>query len=341
MNGYGTRITAFRRQYGGRLLILGHHYQRPEVLRHADVLGDSLTLAREAARAQAERIVCCGVRCMAETAALLAHSGQSVFMPELAAGCPMAEMVDRGGFEQAWRLLTEQVPDWVPIVHINSSVALKAFCGHHGGCTCTAGNATQMLGRGLAEGRRILFAPDSHLALNSARDLGLACESVVCYRGLLPEGGLGTVDLNPVRLVFWDGFCHAHRVFRPEQVAAVRVRYPGAKVIVHADAASDVVLAADAHASSAGIVQFVEKLSDGSSVAVGAETSLVRRLASQHVGRVRVMPLAESTCPDMQLTTEASLCRLLEYWPESGSIRLPDGVVADARASLHRMLAAG
>lgn len=340
MSGYCSRIAAVRRQSGGRLLILGHLYQRPEVLRHVDVLGDSLALAREAARARAERIVCCGVRCLADTAALLAHAGQSVFIPEPSASCPMADMADRRGLERAWRLLTEQAPDWMPIIHVNSSVEAKAFCGQHGGCACTSENAARMFERSLAEGRRILFAPDAHLAANSLHDLGLSDRSVACYRAQLPDGGLGTVDLSQVRVVFWDGFCHAHRVFRPEHVVALRARHPGIQVIVHADSADDVVRTADAHGSSAGIVRFVEGAPDGSMIGVGADTTLVQRLAAQQEGRVRIVPLAECSCPDMHLTTEASLCRLLEYWPASDCIRLPDGLVADARACLHRMLVA-
>ena len=205
----GARIEALRAEAGEELVILGHHYQRSAVLRHADAIGDSLGLARQAAeRRQARRIVFCGVKFMAESADVLSGPNQTVYMPEVLAGCPMANMADAAQAEAAMARLSAEVPDaWTPVVYVNSTAAVKAFCGRHGGSACTSSNAARVFEWALSKsGRRILFLPDEHLGVNTAHDLGIAEQAVAVYDPALPDGGLDAQTVRAARVVVWKGF---------------------------------------------------------------------------------------------------------------------------------------
>jgi quinolinate synthase len=332
------RVESLRRTWGLRLLILGHHYQSPAVLRHADVTGDSLELSRKAAGSRAERIVFCGVRFMAETAVILARPEQSVYMPETTAGCPMADMADAESAVAALERLARAGGDWVPVVYVNSSAEVKAFCGRQGGSACTSSNAGRVLSHFLDRGRRVLFLPDRHLAENTAHDLGLPAEAVALYDPAAPDGGLDDAAVGRARLVCWKGHCHVHTFFTPEMVARVRRERPEARIVVHPEAPAEVVRAADAHGSTSQIIRYVEAQPAGSTVVVGTESRLVQRLADVHRGRVTVLALALSTCPNMAKTNVPGLLHLLEAWSEAQRIRVDGTVAGEARQALQRML---
>ncbi len=339
MNDIAQAIETLRRKWGPRVLILGHHYQRPEVLRHADFRGDSLELARKAAASQAERILFCGVRFMAESADILTAPSQAVHLAEATAGCPMADMADTAAAERAWARLQRVCSDWTPVVYVNSTADVKAFCGRHGGSACTSGNCDRVLGHYLRQGRRILFLPDEHLATNTAHDLGLPDDAVRVYDPAQPDGGCTDAQSAGARLVVWKGFCHVHTNFTLQQVRAVREKLPQARIIVHPEAPRAVVRAADAHGSTAQIIRYVEEAPDGATIVVGTERHLVLRLAEEHKDRVQVLALLSSSCPNMARTTAAALLDTLDRWPASTRVHVPEDVAADARVCLERMLA--
>ena len=334
------RIQAVRDEWGPRLCILGHHYQRPDVLRHADFKGDSLELARRAGeRRDAERIVFCGVLFMAESADILTAPDQAVYMPETTAGCPMADMADDVQAETGWDRLQRVSDDWVPVVYVNSSAEVKAFCGRHGGSACTSSNAARVISHYLEQGLRIFFLPDEHLATNTATDLGLPDEAVQVLDPRAEDGGLDDAALSSARIVAWKGYCHVHTNFTLEQVQRVREAMPEARIIVHPEAPKAVIRAVDAHGSTSQIIEYVNAAPAGSTIVVGTEYKLVARLADECQARVRVLALTPSTCPNMAKTTEQNLCDLLEQWPPHHRIRVPADVSADARLCLERMLA--
>ncbi len=332
-------IEALRRELGGEVLILGHHYQRPEVLRHADFKGDSLELARKAAASGAERILFCGVRFMAESADILSSSSQAVYLSEASAGCPMAEMADVRSAERAWDRLRRLHGKWAPVVYVNSTAEVKAFCGRRGGSACTSSNCARVMSHFLDQGQRIFFLPDEHLAANTAHDLGIADEDVVRYDPAMEDGGLSDEVASKARVVVWKGYCHVHTNFTTQQVRAVRESLPEAKIIVHPESPKAVVRAADAHGSTAQIIRYVEHCADGSTVVVGTERQLVMRLAEEQKGRVRVLALLSSSCPNMARTTESAVLEVLRDWPVSTRVSVPEDVAMDARVCLERMLA--
>ena len=340
MNNVSDEIERIRRQWGRRLLILGHHYQRESVLRHVDVIGDSLELSRKAAEhPEAERIVFCGVKFMAESADILTGPGQTVFMPDTRAGCPMSDMADGASALAAWEFLASQGGGWLPVVYVNSSAQIKALCGRWGGCTCTSSNAPKALKWVFAQGRKVFFLPDEHLATNTAHDLGLADNQVAVYDWRLPNGGLKKADLDAAQVIAWKGYCIVHVAFSVAQVREVREKIPGAKIIVHPETPKEVVRLADAHGSTAQIVKYVEDAPDGSVIVVGTEANLVERLAKQQTGRVTVKVLRPSVCANMAKTNEQNLLDVLQNWPKLCEVHVPQDVATDARIALQRMLA--
>lgn len=335
-----SRIEAHRRRWGDRMVILGHHYQRSDVLQHADFRGDSLELARRAAgQSQAARIVFCGVRFMAETADVLTTPEQAVFMPETTALCPMAEMASEAQLDAAWVRLQSHGGKWAPVVYVNSTASVKAFCGRHGGSACTSGNARRVLSHYLSGGYRILFAPDEHLAVNTLHDLGLPDSAAAVYDPRLPGGGLADADLADVRLVAWKGFCHVHTAFTIDQVERVRAAHPDARIIVHPETPRAVVRAVDAHGSTAEIIRMVKEAPDGATLVIGTEIHLVQRLAEEQAGRLKIFALNPSSCPNMAKTHPSALADLLEAWPAHHRVQVDPALAAEARLALERMLA--
>ena len=266
--------------------MLGHHYQRDEVIQFADVTGDSFKLAREAAaRPEAEFIVFCGVHFMAESADILTAPEQKVILPDLAAGCSMADMARLAQVEDCWDVLTDAgVADrTIPVTYMNSSADIKAFCGRHGGVVCTSSNAKAVLDWAYRRGDKVLFLPDQHLGRNTAvLQLGMGLDDCVLYDPHRPDGGLTADQLRDARMVLWKGHCSVHGRFSPQAVDDVRARMPGVQVLVHPECQHEVVLKADLVGSTEFIIGAVAKAPAGSKWAIGTELNLVRRLANAH-----------------------------------------------------------
>jgi quinolinate synthase len=271
---------------GDRVFILGHHYQRDEVIQFADVTGDSFKLARDAAgRPDAEFIVFCGVHFMAESADILTSPTQKVILPDLAAGCSMADMARLSQVEDAWDVLADAgVADLtVPVTYMNSSADIKAFCGKHGGVVCTSSNAKTVLEWAFERGEKVLFFPDQHLGRNTAvLQLGISLDDCVVYDPHKLGGGLTLDQLRAAKMILWKGHCSVHGRFTPEAVDDVRARVPGVQVLVHPECQHEVVLKADLVGSTEFIIKTIEKAPAGSSWAIGTELNLVKRLANAH-----------------------------------------------------------
>jgi quinolinate synthase len=298
-----ARIQAAKDELGSKLLILGHHYQRDEVIEWADLRGDSFKLARFAAdNHQATDIVFCGVHFMAESADVLTGPHQRVILPDLNAGCSMADMADIDQVEECWEALASvtDISKVVPVTYMNSSAALKAFVGEHGGAVCTSSNARAILEWALAKGDpgeiKVLFFPDQHLGRNTAYDMGYAEDSMRVWNPRFELGGLEERDLKEASFLLWKGHCSVHQRFRPEHVAAFRAEYPNGEVIVHPECAHDLVEVADRVGSTERILAWVEAAEPGSVIGVGTEIHMVQRMAAEHP-ELTIVSLDPLICP--------------------------------------------
>jgi len=322
------------------VVVLAHHYMPDDVVALADIVGDSLALARAAREQEAETIVFCGVRFMGETAAALCRPDQRVLMPVPEAGCFLADCADIDQIEAAWAALGEvvNVSQVVPVTYVNSSIALKAFCGKHGGIVCTSSNATTALGWTLERGERAFFFPDRHLATNTALSLGIDAESIHTW---IPGGD--NLPAQQARVVVWPGACNVHRRFRPDHVEAIRRTQPGASIIVHPECPASVVALADESGSTSRIIDYIEDLPTGATVAVGTEASLVHRLQHNHPNK-RILCLADVPpyCRSMQRTTRADVLHTLQEIasgnPSSREVRVSGEDTIWATQALERML---
>jgi quinolinate synthase len=340
MSDVSASIGSVRKELGHRLLVLGHHYQRQEVLQHADVIGDSLELAkRAAAEKEAASIVFCGVHFMAESADILTDKAQTVYMPEPDAGCPMAEMASETQVRRAWDAINEWGGgDWLPVVYVNSSAAIKALCGEWGGSTCTSSNACKVFDWVLSQGKRVFFLPDEHLGVNTAHDLNIEQEYVRVFDPSSENGGLTIEQMTQTNILVWKGYCHVHTAFTVADVERVRNGHPDAKIIVHPETPAEVVSLCDAHGSTSQIIKYVEAAPDGETIFIGTEANLVQRLAQEHEGRVTIEMLSHSLCPNMYMTTEESLLTVLEAWLPANEIHVEEEIANRARSALKRML---
>ena len=339
MENISEQIIDIKKEWGDRLLILAHHYQRSAVVKHADESGDSLELARKASQYEkAERIVFCGVKFMAESADVLSGANQTVYMPETGAGCPMADMATAEQMEDAITYLNQVVTNWRPIVYVNSSAEVKSCCGKYGGSTCTSSNAERIFKWALDKGERILFLPDEHLGYNSAHDLGVSDEEIAVYNPRKDNGGLSEEEIKTAKVIVWKGFCIVHQAFTIAHVEKVRELLPEAKIIVHPESPKEVVRICDAHGSTAQIIDYVNNAPDGTTVIIGTELNLVQRLADQQKGRVFVKALVPSICANMAKTNEANLLHTLQSWPEHQQVTVASNIADDARTSLETML---
>jgi quinolinate synthase len=338
-----ARVREAKAALDGRLVILGHHYQRDEVIAWADYRGDSLKLARDATRTSAESIVFCGVHFMAETAAILARPGQRVFIPDPGAGCYLAETAAHHDVEAAWSVLEATFGDAdaeiTPITYVNSDAALKAFCGKHGGIVCTSGNAEPVLRWAFAQRPRVFFFPDQHLARNTALRMGVPQEALVMWNVRRPPSADA---IRSAKVILWPGACNVHRRFRPEDVRSVRERRPGVRVIVHPECEQAVVALADDVGSTAHIIKQIAAAEPGTVWAVGTETRLVQRLQREHPEQT-VLSLSERPpyCPTMGMITLTKLAETLDGLV-SGELRNEVTVEAEtarwAKVALERML---
>ncbi len=287
--GLVERARAAKAKLGDKVFVLGHHYQRDEVIEFADVTGDSFKLARDAAaRPDAEYIVFCGVHFMAESADILTTDDQQVVLPDLAAGCSMADMATAEQVAECWDVLTEAgvAEQVVPVSYMNSSADIKAFTGKHGGTICTSSNAKRALDWAFEQGEKVLFLPDQHLGRNTAvRDMGMSLDDCVVYNPHKPNGGLTAEQLRAAKMILWRGHCSVHGRFSLESVEDVRARIPGVNVLVHPECKHEVVAAADYVGSTEYIIKALEAAPPGSKWAIGTELNLVRRLANRFAAR--------------------------------------------------------
>ncbi|SEF60547.1 quinolinate synthetase [Actinacidiphila yanglinensis] len=294
-----ARARAAKARLGEKVFILGHHYQRDEVIEFADVTGDSFKLARDAAaRPDAEYIVFCGVHFMAESADILTSDAQQVILPDLAAGCSMADMASAEQVAECWDVLTDAgvAGVTVPVSYMNSSADIKAFTGRHGGTICTSSNARRALEWAFEQGEKVLFLPDQHLGRNTAvREMGLSLDDCVVYNPHKPGGGLTAEQLRDAKMILWRGHCSVHGRFSLESVEDVRARIPGINVLVHPECKHEVVSAADHVGSTEHIIKMLDEAPAGSAWALGTELNLVRRLAKAHPDK-QIVFLDKTVC---------------------------------------------
>jgi len=293
------RAKKARAALGNRAMILGHHYQRDEVIQFADITGDSFKLAQAAAaNTTAEFIFFCGVHFMAESADILTSENQKVILPDLAAGCSMADMASASQVNECWDVLTELgvASKTIPVTYMNSTAAIKSFTGKNGGTVCTSSNAKRAMSWGFEQGEKILFLPDQHLGRNTAvLSLGLSLNDCVLWNPWKPRGGLTDDQIRNSKVILWRGHCSVHGRFSIKNVTEVRERVPGVKVLVHPECQNDVVSAADVVGSTEAIIKTVEQSPAGSKWAIGTELNLVQRLANAHPDKT-VLFLDKTVC---------------------------------------------
>ncbi len=341
------RAAAAKAALGDSVFVLGHHYQRDEVIAFADVTGDSFKLAREAAaRPDAPYIVFCGVHFMAESADILTSASQQVVLPDLAAGCSMADMAAIGQVEDAWDVLADAgaAAGTVPVTYMNSTAAIKGFTGRHGGTVCTSSNAERALRWAFDQGERVLFLPDQHLGRNTAvRELGMSLDDCVVFDPHKPGGGVRPDQLATARMVLWRGHCSVHGRFTVDSVREVRERVPDVRVLVHPECRHDVVTAADLVGSTEFIIRTIDAAPAGSAWAVGTEMNLVRRLALRHPEQQIVyLDRTVCFCSTMNRIDLPHLVWALENLVEGrvvNRIEVDHEVAHWARVGLDRMLA--
>jgi len=345
-----ARIAAAREKLGTDVVLLGHHYQRDEVIRFADFSGDSYKLSKVASETNAKYMLFCGVHFMAETADVLGRPWQQVILPDLNAGCSMADMAEIGQVEDCWDsleragLTEEAAGGLIPLTYMNSAAAIKAFCGERGGLVCTSSNARGAFEWAFARGGKILFLPDQHLGRNTAFAMGIPLSEMVVWDPYQINGGLSPDRLKAAKVILWKGHCSVHQRFLPEHVDRVRREEPGMQVIVHPECRWEVCQKADAVGSTERIIQVIEQAPEGASFAVGTEIHLVNRLAKRFapLGK-RVITLDDSgcLCTTMYRISPQHLAWALENLVEGrvvNRIKVDDDVKQWARVALDRML---
>ena len=341
------RAVAARAALGDRALILGHHYQRDEVIAFADITGDSFKLAQAAAsQSQAEYVIFCGVHFMAESADILTSAAQKVILPDLAAGCSMADMATANQVQKCWEDLTSVgvSAKTIPVTYMNSSAAIKSFTGEHGGTICTSSNAKKTMEWALSKGEKILFLPDQHLGRNTAvLSLGLSLSDCVIWDPWKPMGGLTPEQIRSAKVILWRGHCSVHGRFSVESVNEVRKRVPGVQVLVHPECKNEVVSIADVVGSTEMIIKTVEASPAGSNWAIGTELNLVSRLAKAHPDK-EILFLDKTVCycstmnridlPHLVWTMESLVAGHVV-----NQIKVADDVARFSKLALEQMLA--
>ena len=340
-----VRIAAAKAALGDRLVILGHHYQRDEVIRFADVTGDSLKLAQyAAAQTHADYVVFCGVHFMAESANILGAPHQQVILPDLAAGCSMADMAAIDQLETCWEEMRQLgATSVIPVTYINSSAAIKGFVGEHNGVVCTSSNAAKVMTWAWQQGEKLLMLPDQHLGRNTAFKMGVPLDEMVVWDPDQPFGGVDRAEFARARLVLWKGHCSVHTKFSVKQIEAFRRQYPTGRVIVHPECTFDVVQAADETGSTEHIIRTVASSPEGSVWAVGTEIHLVDRLAHQMAPARTVLTLdaVGCLCSTMFRISPNHLLWALEGLVDGevhNRIVVPEPIKSWAHVALDRML---
>ena len=348
-HGMDDRVAEARRKLGATTVLLGHHYQRDEVIRFADFTGDSYKLSKIAAETEAKYIVFCGVHFMAESADVLGRDGQQVILPDLNAGCSMADMAEISQVEACWEAL-ERVglaDELIPLTYMNSTAAIKAFCGEHGGLVCTSSNARAAFEWAFARGKRVLFLPDQHLGRNTGYAMGIPLEEMAVWDPWGLQGGQTKQALAASRILLWKGHCAVHQRFLPSHVDQVRAKYPGIQVIVHPECRWEVCQKADALGSTERLIKLVEDAPEGQMFAVGTEIHLVNRMAKRFAEQgKRVITLDDTgcLCTTMYRISPNHLAWALENLVEGrvvNRIQVRKSVKRWAKVALDRMLEVG
>jgi quinolinate synthase len=338
-NTLDDRIAAAKARLGEDVVILGHHYQRDEVIKFADFRGDSLKLSFQASETYSRYIVYCGVHFMAESADILRREHQIVVLPDLHAGCSMADMADIGQVEACWSELASLVNarKVVPVSYMNSTAAIKAFTGEHGGAICTSSNAAAVLQWAFETGERVLFLPDEHLGRNTGHRIGIPLDEMIAWDPHQELGGNTAEAVRKARIILWKGYCSVHQRFTLEQVARIRREYPGIRVIVHPECRFEVAQAADQIGSTEGIIKAIESAPGGSEWAVGTEIHLVNRLAKAfHDRKIISLDPHVCVCTTMFRITPQHLLWSLE---NLGSGNVVNRISVDERTRYHARLA--
>ena len=345
-----ARISAARGILGASTVILGHHYQRDEVIRFADFRGDSYKLAQAAAKTKAQYIVFCGVHFMAESADVLSRSGQQVILPDLNAGCSMADMAEIGQVESCWEQLVEcGLADHsgngiTPLTYMNSTAAIKAFCGERGGVVCTSSNAPGAFKWAFGRNEKILFLPDQHLGRNTAFAMGIPLCDCVVWDPFMTMGGLTPERLRSAKVILWKGHCSVHQRFLPEHVDKVRATCPGIQVIVHPECRWEVCQKADGIGSTERLIKIIEDAPTGTKFAVGTEIHLVNRMGKEFARQNKMVITLDDSgclCTTMFRISPQHLCWALENLVDENvvnRIKVPEDVKYWSRVALARML---
>ena len=343
------RIAEARRQLGDEVVILGHHYQRDEVIRFADYTGDSYKLAKLCSQTSARYVIFCGVHFMAESADILGPDRQQVILPDLNAGCSMADMAEIGQVEDCWEQLVKfGVSNYAgdgltPITYMNSTAAIKAFCGQHGGLACTSSNAPGAFKWGFAKNSKLLFLPDQHLGRNTAYAMGIPLSDMAVWDPFQIMGGNTPERLRRARVILWKGHCSVHQRFLPEHVDNVRAKFPGIQVIVHPECRWEVCRKADALGSTEKIIKIIEEAPSGTNIAVGTEIHLVNRLGKQFAKENKMVITLDDSgclCTTMFRISPHHLCWALENLVDDtvvNQIKVRDDVKHWAGIALNRM----
>jgi len=340
------RIIKARQTLGDRLVILGHHYQRDEVFKHADFSGDSLKLSREAAKSNAEYIVFCGVHFMAEVADIISRPDQIVVLPDLSAGCAMADMADLDQVERAWTELSSVLDAEqciTPVTYINSAANLKSFCGKHGGIVCTSTNAQKIIEWSFAQREKVLFFPDQHLGRNTGVKMDIPLDQMITWDYDQPMGGLTPEAIRQAKIILWKGFCSVHQMFKPEQIENFRRESPDGKVISHPEASYEVCQLSDYVGSTEFIIKTITDSEPGSQWLVGTELNLVNRLhqtLADENKTVQFMSPMLCMCSTMFRIDPQHLAWVLENLVEGhvvNRISVAEDVASNARLALRRM----
>ncbi len=334
------KIIKIKQELGNQLVILTHHYQRKEIIDLGDHRGDSFGLSQKAAQDEnAKYIVFCGVHFMAESAAILAKDHQTVQIPDMNAGCWMADMADSYLVEKAWNDVTAIVGENIvtPLVYMNSDAFIKAHCGKNNGAVCTSSNASKAFEWAFKKRKKIFFFPDEHLGRNTGNHLNIPANEMIVWDPEKPLGGNSEQDIKKAKVFLWKGYCLVHTRFTTDDMKAMRKKFPGAKIVVHPECTQQVVKASDAVGSTSFIVKYVAQSQPGSTIIIGTEINLIKRLAMEYPDK-NILPLKDSLCPNMYKINLKNLLTCLENIGKTNIVTIDEAIKKDAFIALENML---
>jgi len=333
-------ITKIKNYYGSRLVILGHYYQRKEVIEISDFCGDSFELSKIASNLpDAQYIIFCGVHFMAESASILSKPGQTVQIPAIDAGCPMADMADYSEIKIAWDIINSQLPDAriIPVAYMNSTAEIKAFCGRNNGSVCTSSNAEKIFRWALEQGAKIFFIPDEHLGRNTAKKTGISSDDLFLWDDDLNKIQQGKNKLAKSKIILWNGFCHVHTFFTIEHINNIRRKYPEAVIIAHPECRQEVADIVDHTGSTSFIYKFTKSAPAGSTIAIATEINMIDRLSREFPNKT-IIDVARSLCPNMYKINLSNIKKTLDNIGTYNVIKVSDEIKEFAAVALKKML---